>query len=255
MGVEIDSQDWEIRLPAEKIQRTREVTATLLAGRTVTVLQLQSALGFLQWIARVVHGVRPLMWALRDYMPRQPCSQRMHVRLPAPIKRRLRMFLATLASFNGRTSIISQQPLSSADFATDACGSGGIGVFIDGQYVGLSHEELCELFPDAPAPESFIYVHETYAVLVAIRLFPAALAGQWILLKSDNPVTVNAINQLAHKELVLRPFLEEITAASWEHGFRISATHILGKDNGLADALSRQEWPRFHKLLKEWENR
>lgn len=47
--------------------------------------------------------------------------------------------------------------------------------------------------------------------------------------------------------------LRKLFSASVALNCRITAQHIPGVENGLADALSRQDWARFHQLLAGWK--
>ena len=48
--------------------------------------------------------------------------------------------------------------------------------------------------------------------------------------------------------------LRKLFSASVSLNFRLTARHVRGVDNGLADALSRQDWPRFRSMLQAWRS-
>lgn len=182
-----------------------------------------------------------------------------HLKLSLAFRRDVQWWVSNLATFNGQAVILPAQAVPAREFQTDAEGSGAVGVFIFGGYVGLPHSRLRQLLPhDTPPPGLHISVYETFAVLVAVRLFPEAVRNQHLRLRSDNTSTVAAVNKMtcaakgpsrAHMMTILR----RLFSASVHLNFRLTALHIPGVNNGLTDALSRQDWPRFHTLLHAWK--
>jgi hypothetical protein len=131
-----------------------------------------------------------------------------------------------------------------------------IGVFLQGGFASLSAERLRALFADVPADSDPIQLWELYAVVVAVRLFPACLAGgSWCVLV-DNGNVHTWLTKGTVKGDVCFPqalaMLKDIFTTSVALRFRLSSRHVPGEENGLADALSREQWPRFAGLLRDW---
>lgn len=133
-------------------------------------------------------------------------------------------------------------------------------VFIFGGYAGLTPPQqwaACQAGAYLPPLGQHISVYETFAVLMAVRLFPEAFRNRHLRVRSDNTQTVAAINKgtccgkesKEHMMCILR----ELFAHSVRLSFRLSAAHILGFQNAPADALSCSQYDRFAQLLKQWQ--
>jgi hypothetical protein len=64
-------------------------------------------------------------------------------------------------------------------------------------------------------------------------------AGCHILVRSDNVSTVSAVNRSTSRSSEMMKIVKELFWVSVEHGFKLSAKHLPGKLNVLADCLSR----------------
>lgn len=257
VGVLIDSVLMEARLDPEKLQQTRAKLAAFQHKQSATTKEVQSLAGLLNWVCKVVYGGRTFLRRILDTIAGGGPSHH-HVRLGQAFHRDIKWWLHSLATFNGKALILPAQRTAPREFQTDAEGSGAVGVFLWGGYVGLTHRQLQRLLPqDTPPPGLHISVYETFAVLVAVRLFPDAVRNQNLCLRSDNTTTVAAVNKMtctaseASKAHIMS-ILRKLFSASVRLNFRLTALHVRGVDNGLADALSRQDWPRFRSMLQAW---
>lgn len=257
VGVLIDSVAMEARLDAEKLQQLRITLASFRHRKAAPRREVQSLAGLLNWVCKVVYGGRTFLRRILDAMGSGTApSQRL--RLGGGFQRDVAWWLTSLTLFNGKALILPALRTRPREFQTDAEGSGAVGVFLFGGYVGLTHQALKQLLPkETPPPGLHISVYETFAVLVAVRLFPEAVRNQHLCLRSDNTTTVAAVNKMTctagepSKTHIMRT-LRRLFTASVQLNFRLTAQHVRGVDNGLADALSRQDWGRFRGLLSEW---
>ena len=78
------------------------------------------------------------------------------------------------------------------------------------------------------------------------------VAGTHLAVHSDNAETVAAINKFTARRPRVMQYVRELFSLSVTLQFRVSALHLPGKHNGLADALSRGDWARFRTLLTTW---
>ena len=73
LGIEMDSNSMEARLPSDKLARARSLVATHLKNNNISHLELQSLVGFLSFAARVVVPgrafLRRLFDSLKNYAP------------------------------------------------------------------------------------------------------------------------------------------------------------------------------------------
>ena len=257
VGVLIDSVAMEARLDGEKLQQLKSKLALFRNRKSATRREVQSLAGLLNWVCKVVYGGRTFLRRILDTVGSSTApTQRLH--LGVGFQRDIAWWLTSLTWFNGKALILPARRTAPREFQTDAEGSGAVGVFLFGGYIGLTHQAVRQLLPkDTPPPGLHISVYETFAVLVAVRLFPEAVRSQHLCVRSDNTTTVAAVNKLTctagepSKTYIMRT-LRRLFTASVQLNFRLTAQHVRGTDNGLADALSRQDWGRFQALLQGW---
>lgn len=274
LGVEVDSVAMEARLGAEKLAKTltalRSVRDLAAAGRLVPFAQLESLNGLLVWVSGLVYGGRTylarLLGALHGH-GRQAAGPHARgdaappLRLDAGCMADLAWWLEFLPRFNGKCRILDWSGWSPRLFSTDADLDTGIGVFVDGGYVGLTFAQAAEACPQfAPMRAGAadpIHTKELYAVLVGLTLFADSFANSAVTLRSDNTAAVAAVNNGASGAVDPRmmDYRREIFWASARGNFRLEARYIATGVNGLADALSRQQWTRFAGLLGAWRQR
>jgi len=146
----------------------------------------------------------------------------------------LRRWCHFLPHFNG-ISLIKTSPWISDPLllSTDACNTGAGGYF-NGQFF---HSP----FP-APIFHRFgddINTLELLSIMVALKLWGTALRGLRFILHSDNSNSVQALNSGRSRTLGMQLCLREIWFLSSLYDFEMSAVHIPGRQNSLADHLSR----------------
>ncbi|KAL4419368.1 hypothetical protein ABPG75_005870 [Micractinium tetrahymenae] len=193
VGVLIDSVSMEVRLETDKLQQVRGRLAAFKHRASATTREVQSLAGLLNWACNVVYGGRTFLRSILDTISNSTAPSH-HVRLGTGFHRDVRWWLSSLANFNGKAVILPALRTAPWEFQTDAEGSGAVGVFIFGGYVGLTYEQVRRLLPKHTPPQGLhITVYETYAALVAVRLFPDAVANRSLCLRSDNTATVAAV--------------------------------------------------------------
>ena len=135
--------------------------------------------------------------------------------------------------FHGHTPFGCDIPLPGYVFATDACLTGGGGHFADDWFHSTWSVDSPELVG------SNINILELQTVLLAARRWGHLLAGRHILVRSDNVSTVSAVNRSTSRSSDMMKIVKELFWVSVEYGFKLSAKHLPGKLNVLADCLSR----------------
>lgn len=190
------------------------------------------------------------------------CARAPHhyVDISLPARHDLDWWWGALLRFNGTAAIAgaAQPPRL---FQTDARGLWDsafpcAGVFIDGGFATLPAARCRALFADAPADDTPIAVWELFAVLAAARLFGPYMAGRAWCVLCDNAAATAWITKGTEKgDVCFEHAVYYLKQLFWEAvtcGFRLTARHIPGSDNALADALSRLQWRRFKGLLVGW---
>ena len=256
LGVTLDSVAMQARLSPAKLAAISTLISDILRRTRLTRRELDKLNGKLNWVCKVIYGGRTFLRRLIDaqWSVTRPHH---HVRLSAGLRLDLQWWDQFLHQFNGQTDLIPSRPLSMDEISTDASSSYGYGVFFMGGYFSLSFAEARDMFPDAPDSSEPIHIHELFAVLLLCRLYPTALSGLYVRLHIDNTIVVSVINKGTAKGVTGPRMMEYVRDIFWLsacHNFRLTSTYISSADNSLADALSRNDYPRFLCLLHDWKS-
>ena len=139
LGIEIDTQAMELRLPSDKLHACRAALRHLLGRSRVTLRELQRVIGLLNFACRAVVPGRAFLRRLIDLTVgvSKPFH---HIRLSASSKADLRTWLTFLTNFNGRCLFLSDcfdSPFV-CHLRTDAAGARGYGALCgDSWFAGV----------------------------------------------------------------------------------------------------------------------
>jgi hypothetical protein len=163
------------------------------------------------------------------------------------MKKDLRWWDSFIESWNGIHLMYDDQWDSQAvKVFTDACGSGYGAVVGDNWFQGeWTEDELRE----AKRAKSISMVYLEFKVLVlAASTFGHRWSTKSIEFKTDNESTV-AVNKTQYSsDTHLLGLLRTLCYIAYQHNFRFRVTHIPGKENDIADRLSRFTFQPFESL-------
>ena len=127
-GIELDSVLLEARLPSDKPDKCRSLISEFLQRKKVTLKEVQSLTGLLNFAFSVVRPGRAFLRRLIDRTVgiRSPEHR---IRLNKEVKQDLKLWLSILCHFNGRSFFLEEHWLSSTklNLFTDASGALGFG--------------------------------------------------------------------------------------------------------------------------------
>ena len=127
-GIELDTVLMEARLPQEKLDKCRDLLSTFLRRRKVTLQEIQSLTGLLNFACTVVVPGRAFLRRLIDLTigVRKP---HFLIRLSKDVKEDLLVWQSFLSGFNGRSFFLADQWKNSnqLEVYTDASGALGYG--------------------------------------------------------------------------------------------------------------------------------
>ncbi len=135
------------------------------------------------------------------------------------------------------------QPCQQLQVVTDACPLAG-GGFCQGDW----------FFTHWPSDSPGLMPHhintkELASVVTAAHRWRTQWAGHHVTVLTDNSVTAAVINKGSAANTTCLHLLKHLACLAIEHGFTISAQHIPGRTNVLADCISRLHQPgMLHKL-------
>ena len=270
-GLEYDTELLTARLPADKVAKAFALIEVCLAAVTVTRAQVDSLFGYLSYCSAVVFGGRAFLHGIRTLRYRQDGSLLLasHVLTVSPgFRLDLTWWRDNLLRFNGdvRVPIVAMNaPHQHRDIWIDARGGdGGVGVFVDGGFVGLTGGQCNVLFdghdgrllsPGNWSPASTEANHwEMFAFCVLLDLFGESLRDTFVRVISDNMTAVRCVRDLsaALDSPPLATLTRVFLGLTVEYNVRIEPWHRPGVENVLADPLSRDAYPRFFAELSAW---
>ncbi|XP_071059415.1 uncharacterized protein [Pseudochaenichthys georgianus] len=246
LGITLDSIEMKASLPSDKLQRIRDITKSYCEHHIITKQQLLSLLGHLNFAMRVIPQGRSFISRLLDTAS---VVNNLHDRvlLDEGCRSDLRFWSLLLAHWNGVTFFYDDLVCSSDSirFFTDAAPSVGFGGFFQGEWFAGSWP------PSFPNHASSSALHEIFPIAVACHVWGHLWFRKRISVLCDNQSVVEIINKARSQCSDIMPFMRSITRSSIIHNFIITARHIPGHLNVVADSLSRFHFQTFRSLCPE----
>ena len=241
LGIEIDTQHFQVRLPSDKLTRLKVLVRDWRDKRVSSRRELESLLGHLSHAASVVRPGRLFLRQLFALLPTAPRPHH-HVRLNLDARADLRWWEFFLQDWNGMSLLAPAQP--SIHIYSDAAGTWGCGAF------DPDHEWFSIFWPSQWAQVD-ITVKELTPVVIAAAVWGQSWSGMHVRFHIDNTAVVAGVQKMTSHNVQLCNLLRCLYFYAAHFRFRFSATHIPGADNTAADALSRGNLPLFHSLFPQ----
>ena len=184
MGVLLDSNKMEARLPLDKLTRTKEALHDWSCKKSATLRELQSLIGTLQFACRVVVPGQAFLQRIIS-LTKGSSNSRWHIKLNAEFRKDVSMWLAFLEHWNGISFFLGDTVLSSPDLQlfTDASGSLGYGGYLNGQWFQSHWLPQHSL---NPVTGISIDWQELFAIYIACFLWGPHWSGKRICFWCDN---------------------------------------------------------------------
>ena len=229
LGILIDTDKFQLRLPAVKLTRLRHLLLSWRSRRSCRRGQLESFVGHLSHAATVIRQglifLRPL-FALLSTTARSQAQ----IRLNRAVRANLQWWDCYLQDWNGASFF--PQPLPSAHVYSDASGSFGCGAF------DVERGWFQFQWPDGWA-DRCIASKEMIPIIVAAALWGKLWSGKHICFHSDNMAVDAVLTKRSAKDDHLLGLLRCLFFYASYYKFHYSALHIPGIHNTAEDALSR----------------
>ena len=198
LGIQINTLRMTASLPIDKIHRyTTDLTVVLAKGK-ITLRELKSVIGKLQFSTSVIRPGRPF---LRRLIDRTMGIQKPHyfIRLRSEELEDIKIWIEFLKSYNGITILRKPSTASSktVNLYTDASAAGFGGTF--------GTHWIQESYPNS-WKNYHISVLEIYPILVLIKVFSHKIANADITFHCDNEAVVTVLNKQTSKN----PYLLKI---------------------------------------------
>lgn len=245
LGLELDSQEMVIRIPLIKIREVIQKIEFLLSKKSVTLKEMQSVIGSLNFCCRAIVVGRPFCRRLIN----STCGIKRsyhHVRINREMKLDLRMWLKFFEHCNGISVFHDRFWVSNDDeqLFTDSAGSLGLGIWFKGHW--CSEQWPPEWHRQGLTKD--ITMLELFPIVAAISIWGDQLRNKKLRFHCDNQAVVHVINTMTSKSTLVLALLRVLTLQCLRFNCLIKASHIPGAKNDICDALSRFQLRKFRTL-------
>ena len=244
LGVEFDTQKLTMSVPGDKLQELRSDLQMWVRRTTATRRELQSIIGKLFWVSKMVKHSRSfisrLLQQLRDS---QETPENKKIPLSPECKKDLIWWSMYMRTFNGVSAIVndedSQQPLellmksSFKVYAGDANLWGGGGWY--GEEYWSREFPLFLRSPDIP-----VHTKEFWVLIASCWAWGDVWSGSPVYLFCDNSSVVDTVLYQKPKDHDLGSLLREFLYVVCLKKFFPIVRYIDTKSNYLADHISRR---------------
>ena len=243
LGIEIYTIALQICLPEDKLINLRRELLQVVSKRVISKKALQSITGLLQFATRVVRPGRPFLRRL--YALQEVGSHPMHhIRLNNAARADILWWHLFMEKWNGISMLWDTQRYSSdITVHSDASGSWRCGALCQQKWFNLPWS--------AQLQTCSIAVKELVPVVVAAALYGSQWRGKIVTFRVDNIAVVEVLNSTSCRDSHLMHLVRLLVFLASHHNFWFTASHIQGKQNTLADALSRNNMNFFYSQVPQ----
>lgn len=243
LGILIDTEKGELRLPQEKLTQLQAMLAQWRGRKACRKRELLSLIGSLSHACRVVRSGRTFLRRLID-LSTQAARLDHFIRLNAEARADLEWWYQFIVPWNG-VSMLSTLTMQSpvASIYTDASGRWGCGA--------VCQTDWFQLEWDSKAGQHHISTKELIPIVIAAAIWGHQFRGKALHILSDNAAAVAAINNQTSSIKEMAHLLRCLAFIAARFQIRLFASHIPGRHNEIADALSRNNLCTFYALLPQ----
>lgn len=241
VGITLDTINSEARLPEDKLQKCRTLLTAFYKRRKVTLRELQSLIGLLNFTCSVVLPGRAF---LRRIIDLTKGLQRPHhrIRLTKQTKQDMLVWLHFLDNYNGRTFFINEkwEANPTLELFTDAAGSKGYGAIFGNHW-------LCGEWPDDWKSLNIAFL-EFFPIVIALHVWGTHMTDRCVMFTTDNAALVDIINRQTSKHPLIMMLVRDLVLSALKHNILFRARHIPGINNTRADLISRLQVDQFKQI-------
>ena len=251
LGIEIDTAQMVLRLPADKLGRLLDTLREFRGRRKASRRELERLGGLLAHCAKVVKGGRSFCSRIYDAV-RAMKEPFYRFRLTRDFHRDIEWWESFVERFNGRACILAGHAPHLSVY-TDAS-TWGMGALHGADWcVGAFNEDDSRdlaatvghhrVTADVDCIGAHINVLEMLTVVVAARRWSRDWSDKNVVFVMDNQVVREALNNGKSKNKLIMSFVRELFWLSCDLNFSISSVYIPSCKNVICDALSRWSVP------------
>lgn len=249
LGIILDSNLMEARLPKEKLIRISNWVLKFINHRSCTKREMLSVIGHLVFASKVVMPGRTFISRLIEASKK--VRELYHrVTITADCRADLRMWTNLLSKWNGISMFLEKEPTlaDNLHLFTDASGTIGFGGFYHGDWFASAWDT--DLLASVKSDLSIAF-QELYPIVVAAILWGKHWARKRIMFHCDNKAVVYILNKGRSPCTSIMKLMRRLVIVSAMHNFQFLAKYVSTHNNGIADSLSRLDFQRFRLLAPE----
>ena len=231
-GIHLNTVEMYASLPMDKVQKFISYIDLALPKRSVTLREMQSLTGMLNFACQIMPPARAFSRRLHD-LTIGVTRHYHHIKLSQEAKRDLVVWREFLLHYNYKTFFLDYNFLSShvLKFYTDSAASIGFaGIFKNQWFMGHW---------DPHSKSHNIALLELYPIVLALNIWGPSLSNKCVLLISDNNAVVHIINSFTSKHKLIMILLRHLIKVCMTHNIYVRSKHLSGRLNIYADMLSR----------------
>jgi hypothetical protein len=245
LGFTVDTVKMECCLPEMKMKKLKKDIQSILRQPVIQLRKLASVVGKINATSPAVLTARVMSRSLVNELVGQWKKNKKWdawILLPEGAKRELSWWKEKVDDWNGRTML---ERSAQETIATDASETGW----------GIAHPErpLAGEWPEDWKEDISINTKELKTIAIAVDQFAERWRGQAITIMSDNKTAVAYVN---HQGGTKAAHLDKIAREMWEKcmefKIELKAKYIPGKENEVADELSRRAAPPHDWWIDPW---
>ena len=242
LGLIINTILQEVRVPQDKLIEVKDKILDFISRSKVTLRELQSLIGSLNFLCRAVAPGRPFVRRLA-FLTRNVIEPHFKVRLPAWAKADLQLWLHFLKAYNGVTFFRDLDWVDNTELSlyTDSSNI-GLGLYFNGKFAYSTWPANTDKWLISTA------FMEIFPIAICLLLWAEQLTNKKVLFYCDNKSTVQIINNLSSSCPQIMKVVRCIVLTTLKYNVTLRSVHLPGKKNVLCDSLSRLQLQRF------WEN-
>lgn len=237
LGIEIDLINNKLSLDPAKVVKIRQDLLDMSKRVRISRKHLEKLAGSLNWSCNVIPVGRAFMNSL--YYALRQLNAPNHKARPSPALTAEWTWWITAFNDHDHRRQIWSRPCQSQVCLVDSCRVGGGGFFPSSR-----HWIYRNWLIDRPSLASaHINIQELAIVEEAFKVWAPAHKGQQITFLSDNSSTVSWLSKWSARPRQAAAILKNIASTALCWNIRILCTHIPGRLNDIADAISRLHSP------------
>ena len=241
LGFELNTDEMVIRLPHGKLQRILSLIREWVGKKSCRKRELESLLGHLQHAATVVRPGRTFVRRLIELVAAFKHADHW-IRLSGATRSDSIWWLTFMEGWNGVSLMPTLEPIA-IPLETDASGSWGCGARWGRRWFQWAWAD--------PSNEWSIAPKELLPIIFALVIWGKQWGGRQVECRCDNMAVVSVVNSGRAKDEVLMHLLRCLFFVAAHLHIHIRASHVPGVNNVAADALSRNDFPRFLQAVPE----